>query len=92
MWRYGPGVRAATSRDDVVDEDVRQLLPDRERAEPDVDPGVRRGGDAVGRQPAVRRERGVDVPRHVDLRHDVDEAPPRVGDDPRVLPLREVPS
>ncbi len=48
--------------------------------------------DAVAVQPRVRGERRVDVPRHVDLWHHVDEPLARVGDDRRVLALREVPA
>ena len=75
-----PGVIAAISRDDVVDERVRRCAVGAERAPADIDARVQpRGGASRGRlQPSsgYDDERRVDVPRHVDLRHDRDVARP----------------
>ncbi len=76
--------------DHVVDEGIGLFLTDAERAEADVDARVRGSRDPVARQLAVRGERGVHVPRHVDLRHDRDEALVRVRDQVRELFLRVV--
>ena len=65
-------------------------LADAERAEADLDAGVRRRSAAVAGQTAVRRERGVHVPRHVDLGDDLDEPLPRVGDEFATEPRSDV--
>jgi hypothetical protein len=82
-----PGRQRRDLADHVVQEAVRELLVDAERAEADVDPGVRRGRLAVAVETPIRREGRVDVAGHVDLGHDLDEPRLRVGDDRAVLAL-----
>ena len=62
-WKYGPGVIAAISPDDVVDEAVGDVLLDAQRAEPHLGSGVRLRRGAVAVQLGVRREPRVGVTR-----------------------------
>jgi hypothetical protein len=59
-----------------------------ERAEADVDTGIRRRRLAVAIQIRIRGERGVGVARHVDLGHDGHKPILSVFDDLPVLLLR----
>ena len=75
--------------EDVVDEPVGQLLADAQRAEADLDARVEIGRDAVAIQLRVRRQGGIRMPRQVDLGHDGHVPGRGVGDELRVLALRE---
>ena len=59
---------------------------------PDVHPGIERRGLPVACELRVRGERGVDVPRHVDLGHDRHVPLGGVADDVGVLRLGVVPA
>ena len=74
----------------IGDESVRDFLLDAESAEANVDAGVQRRRLAIAVQFRIRRKRSIGVARHVDLRHDGDEAILRVLHEVGVLLLRVV--
>src|SRR5262249_34271179 len=89
-------VRSGSQRgylaENLVDEGVGDVLGHTQRAEADVRAGVERGSDPVTVELGVARQRGVHVPRHVDLRHDRDVPGGGVRDDLPVVVLRVVPA
>ena len=87
MWRYLPGRDRGQLTDHVVDEVVRDVLGDAQRAEADVRAGVERRRDPVAVQLRVRGERRVGVARHVDLGDDLQIPRGGVPDDLLVLGL-----
>ena len=85
-----PGGHRGQLTDDVLDEPVRDLLGDAQRAVADRGVGARRRRDPVAGQFRVRHLGGVDVSGHVDLGHDRHVLRGRVPDQVLVLGLGEV--
>jgi hypothetical protein len=84
-----PGRQRGQFPDHVLDEPVRGLGRDAQRAVPDRGVGARRWRDPVAGEFRVGDLGGVHVPRHVDLGHDGDEARGGVPDQVAILRLGE---